>query len=177
MEKISTEEESLTSKINELNLRNDSSQREYRRIRGDKEKLMVEDNIMKLEIKRLREMLFSRADGVLDLEVRRQHLETSIKERRAEIAIHLDMLRSQLRSADDERQQYNSELQSRTAQIDKLAKRYEIVMVAMAPPEGEEEKSQAYYVIKAAQEKETLQRQGDELDAKIRKAEKVRKCC
>ena len=71
-----------------------------------------------------------------------------MKERRNEIMIHTDMLRAQIRAADDERQQISSELHERISKIDKLRKRYEILMVAMAPPEGEEEKSQAYYVIK-----------------------------
>ena len=43
---------------------------------------------------------------------------------------------------------YSGELQARIAKIDRLRKRYEILMVSMSPPEGEEEHSQTYYVIK-----------------------------
>ena len=42
----------------------------------------------------------------------------------------------------------SGELHERISKIDKLRKRYEILVVAMSPPEGEEEQSQAYYVIK-----------------------------
>jgi len=50
--------------------------------------------------------------------------------------------------------------------------KYETVMAKTAKDEGGEQHSQAYYVLKAAQAREELQRQGDELDAKIRKAER-----
>ncbi|XP_064639257.1 coiled-coil domain-containing protein 39-like [Lineus longissimus] len=172
LEKSGKEKADLTSKIEELTLYNDSSQRELKRLINGKQDRMVDENILKLELKRLRDNLNNRADEVMSQEKRKLQLETAMKERRHEINIHTDMLTAQLRAADTERQQISSELHERISKIDKLRKRYEILMVAMAPPEGEEDKSQAYYVIKAAQEKEELQREGDDLDAKIRKAEK-----
>lgn len=48
-----------------------------------------------------------------------------------------------------------------------LAARYEVLVGRVKKEEGEE-RSQAYYVIKAAQEREQLQREGDQLDAQIR---------
>ena len=67
---------------------------------------------------------------------------------------------------------HSSELHKHISKIDRLRKRYEIISVSMNPPEGEEQHSQAYYVIKAAQEREELQRHGDDLDSRIKKAEK-----
>lgn len=173
LEKDRAERSGLTSKIEELHLHNDSSQRELKKLITDKQDMMVDENILKLEVKRLRDQLHEKADKVMTLEMRQQQLETAMSERREEIHIHKDMLNAQLKAAEQERSQISAELHDRISKIDKLRKRYEILMVSMSPPEGEgEERSQAYYVIKAAQEKEELQREGDELDAKIRKAEK-----
>ena len=96
-----------------------------------------------------------------------------MKERSKEINVHKDMITSQIKANELDRQtvryncnyhctcvqttpflywfqflSYSSELHSRISKIDRLRKRYEMVMVAMAPPEGEEEHSQTYYVIK-----------------------------
>ncbi|KAK2144272.1 hypothetical protein LSH36_772g01071 [Paralvinella palmiformis] len=172
LEKSTSEKDSLTSKIEELDLHNDSSQRELANVINIKQELMVEENLMKLQLKRIRDRLNDKADQVYDLEHRKLQLETAMKERRHEIDIHTEMLTAQLKAGNEEKSQISLELHERIAKIDKLRKRYEILMVSMAPPEGEEEHSQAYYVIKAAQDKEELQREGDELDAKIRKAEK-----
>jgi len=172
LELTHTDKDDHTVKIDELNLYNDNSEVELKRIIKSKQNLMVDENLLKLEIKKLRELLNSRADDVMSLEKRKLQLDTAMKERHEEIRIHKEMLTAQVKATDEERQQISAELHERISKIDKLKKRYEILMVSMAPPEGEEEKSQAYYVIKAAQEKEELQREGDDLDARIRKAEK-----
>uniref|UniRef100_G3SKJ1 Coiled-coil domain-containing protein 39 n=1 Tax=Gorilla gorilla gorilla TaxID=9595 RepID=G3SKJ1_GORGO len=170
--KNSDEKQSLMTKINELNLFIDRSEKELDRAKGFKQDLMIEDNLLKLEVKRTREMLHSKAEEVLSLEKRKQQLYTAMEERTEEIKVHKTMLASQIRYVDQERENISTEFRERLSKIEKLKNRYEILTVVMLPPEGEEEKTQAYYVIKAAQEKEELQREGDCLDAKINKAEK-----
>ncbi|XP_005069770.1 coiled-coil domain-containing protein 39 [Mesocricetus auratus] len=170
--KNNDEKQSLLNKINELHLFVDRSEKELTKARATKQDLMIEDNLLKLEVKRTREMLYSKAEEVLSLEKRKQQLHTAMEERAEEIKVHKAMLASQIRYVDQQRQTVSAEFHERLSKIDKLKNRYEILTVVMLPPEGEEEKTQAYYVIKAAQEKEELQREGDSLDAKINKAEK-----
>lgn len=85
------------------------------------------------------------------------------------------MLRVAIKAAEEERHSACAELRDRVSKVEKLKRRYEILVTQFAPSEegGDgEEHSQAYYVIKAAQRREELQREGDELDAAIRKCEK-----
>ncbi len=63
------------------------------------------------------------------------------------------------------------ELRERATRIDQLKKKYEVLVMTIAPSGGDdgdgEQHSQAYYLVKAAQEREELQHQGDELDIKV----------
>jgi chromosome segregation ATPase len=172
LEQGQKEKASLDEKIDDINLHIDTTQRELRRVVAAKEDQMVDENIVKLEVKRLRDTLFSHAGEVHSLEWRKLELQTAMTERNREVGQHKAMLRAQCKALEAERQATSSEVHERISKIDKLRKRYEIITVAMMPPEGEEEHSQAYYVIKAAQEREELQRKGDDYDSKIRKAEK-----
>ncbi|CAG5119054.1 unnamed protein product, partial [Candidula unifasciata] len=169
---IQADNKDMLSKTEELNLYNDSAEAELKHSIQIKQGLMVDENLLKLKIRKLQDLLNSKVDGIMSLEKRKLQLNTAMKERHLEIKIHKEMLQAQIKATDEERQQISAELHERISKIDKMRKRYEIYTVSMAPPEGEEERSQAYYVIKAAQEKEELQREGDDLDARIRKAEK-----
>lgn len=84
---------------------------------------MVDENILKLEMKRMRDNLNVKSDQVLSLEKRRLQLETAMKERRNEIDIHTDILRAQLKAGVEEKSQISAELHERISKIDKLRKR------------------------------------------------------
>ena len=84
---------------------------------------MVDKNVLKLETRRLRRLLYSKADEVLTLEQRKLQLTTAMQERHREIEVHKDMLLAQMKSANEERSQISAELHERISMIDKLRKR------------------------------------------------------
>ena len=130
----------------------------------EKEESLVDENVLRLEIRKLRSFLNNRADEVYSLETRQIQLQLLLEERTKEIEIHRDILRFQLKASEEERYKVHNELRDRVSKVEKLKRRYEILMSQFASGETDEEKTQAYYVVKAAQDREKLQREGDELD-------------
>merc|ERR1712188_101498 len=126
----------------------------------------------RLEVKRLRQQLNTKAENLYSLENRKQQLHISMEEREKEIEVHQEVLKAQFRSQEEERHKTAIELAERKQKIYNLKMKYENVQNKVKKEDGGEQHSQAYYVLKAAQDKEEMQRKGDELDDKIRRAER-----
>eukprot|EP00039_Didymoeca_costata_P010308 m.138697 g.138697 ORF g.138697 m.138697 type:complete len:982 (-) comp14780_c0_seq5:948-3893(-) len=160
-------------KLDELMLEIKRAEEDLSNLTSQKQDQMVNENILKLELRRRRKQLNRRADEVMTLEQQQVYLKSSMDERFEEIQIHKDILEAQLRTAKDQRSAITRDLKERSVKIDQLRKRHEIVVMTSAPadPSGER-KSQAFLLVQAAHEREELQNRGDELDEKIRKGEK-----
>lgn len=168
-EMLSNKKHVLTEKIGELELANRMMDDELKKDVKSKEELTVQNDVLRLEVRRLRGLLSLKADAVCSLENRKQQLALSLEERKEEISVHRDVLRAELRTLQDEKHNITMDLRSRELAVDRLKSRYETACQTKGEDEGH---SQSYYIIKAAQKREELRRKGDEYDADIRKCER-----
>ena len=163
--------------IQELKLQNEMMQVEYDSLIKKKESVLLSHDFMKLEVRKLKDTVKDEADKVVGLENKKSQLEMSLEEREKEINVHKDILNSELKCAEEERHKVAVELQERKNSVKNLKIKYE-GLIEKNKSNTEEwksatEHSQAYYVIKAVQEREELQHYGDDLDGKIKKCEKM----
>ena len=168
----------LTHVIEELELENIMSAQDLQKVIVKKEGVLVQHDLMKLEIKKLYDKLVNKANDVFKKENRLYQLELSIKEREQEIQVHKEILVAEHKSAEEERHKSAMELSQKLIKVNNLKLKYESI-VQKNKKSGDDdsgigEHSQAYYVIKTAQEREELARQKDEMQGKIRKMQKDR---
>ncbi|KAH8056161.1 hypothetical protein JL720_14228 [Aureococcus anophagefferens] len=114
------QQEELEARITELELENNSAEQSLKAQQQQEEEAMVQNDIMRLELKRLRDALSQRADKVFTLENRKQQLKLSMQERKKEIAVHKEVQAAQLRHTEEERHK---------AQIEAAQKREELQRV------------------------------------------------
>uniref|UniRef100_A0A7S4M111 Coiled-coil domain-containing protein 39 n=1 Tax=Guillardia theta TaxID=55529 RepID=A0A7S4M111_GUITH len=171
---LNNEKSSLDDKAHELQLENEVVARTWRTCIKQKEEYIVQHDLLKLEVKKLRDRLNDRADEVSGLQNRKFQLQKTMEERTLEVKAQQEVLRSDLKMAQEELHTVVMELRDREMKAGTLQKKLDLLNDKMRAELGgeEERKSPAYYVVLRAQEREELQKEGDELDARIQKAEK-----
>jgi chromosome segregation ATPase len=154
----------LTHAIEELQIENTKASQNVNKIIKYKEETLVQHDLMKLEIKKLHDRLVMEANQVFTEENKLYQLEISIKDREKEIQVHKEILVAEHKEAEEERHKAAMELSQKLIRANNLKLKYESLLQRNKKSGDNEsddvgEHSQAYYIIKTAQEKEELQRQ------------------
>jgi hypothetical protein len=117
----------MSAKISELVLENGSSENSLRVLLREKEELLVQHDLQKLEVKRMRDILHARSDEVFTLENREFQLKKSMEERKREISVHRDVQRAQVKVAEEERHKISVEFSEGEMRVKKLQAKFETV--------------------------------------------------
>ena len=167
-EKLEEMNKDLDTKLHELRIDQDSLDKSTIKARRQKETVLVQLNMLRLQVEKLADQVATKADEIISLENRRQQLQLSMQERMYEIDGHIAALRTQLKTEEEAKHSAIIELQDRKKRANTLAKKYETFM-AKYQVDGEQV-SQSYQVIKFTQEREAITKRGDELEEQVKTA-------
>ena len=166
--KLEENQRDLDTRLTELRLDQDSLDKSTIKARSQKESVLVQINMLRLQVEKLSEQVNLKCDELISLENRRQQLQLSMAERVAEIDAHLAALRVQVKTEEEARHNAVIELQDRKKRCETLSAKYQVLM-GKYKVDGEEV-SQSYHLIKFTQEREEMARKGDSLEEQVKKA-------
>ena len=163
----------LSEAIVDVELEITACELNLKKLVAEKEEDMVSHDLVRLEVRRLRDILRNKIEEVIQLENKRENLFNEMLVKKEEKHIQKDVQIAQLRVCEDERHKSAVELGQRRIASEKMQLKYEALVKAHGNDRNdEEENSPVYHLISAAQQRAELQREGDLLDAEIYKREK-----
>jgi len=139
----------------------------------NKEETMISHDTMRLDVRRLRDTLWNQTGEVQSLEAKRDQFLMSMAEKKRELKLESDIQSTKMRFAEEERHKNALELAQRRIVVEKLKAKFEVLRRGgFGGDNPESEHSQVHLLITMAQRREELQREGDNLDRKIREKQK-----
>lgn len=141
-----------SEKVSELDLITDTNEKALKSLLKTKCDMMAHVKVLKTEEKNMMELLLNKTDENFSFERTKLELEKAIKVREDEIREFMNLMKKQVKLSEQERQRFAMEMNQKLDMLNKMKTQFEVKFFLVA----EEDKSQAYYIIKAAQEKEEL---------------------
>ncbi|CAH1955933.1 unnamed protein product [Acanthoscelides obtectus] len=132
----------------------------------------VEENMMLLRIDQLENEKKKEEKHIFSLETLRLSLDQAIQERQIEIDTKQTVMLAKRRNLDEERGRLRADVALVRVKIEHIKKKYHVACGNLGRDEDGNPLTVAHFRIRNAQEKFMLQQQGDDLDKKIRTAEK-----
>ena len=165
-------QEVIKERINEINLEISSCENSLKNKIIEKEELSVKFDLVRADIVRSRDLLLSQTKRVAELEEKKRTSKSNTMTRKRDLLLKKDMRIAEKRALEEERHHNALELAQRKVVEEKLRSKYEVLTNARMEQTDSSENSHIYKLIRAAQRKEELQIEGDELDRKIQVKEK-----
>uniref|UniRef100_A0A1B0GH82 Coiled-coil domain-containing protein 39 n=1 Tax=Lutzomyia longipalpis TaxID=7200 RepID=A0A1B0GH82_LUTLO len=163
--------ERLTNRLKEMQLRCESGEKKVRQQTVANQEKLVEQSILKMKTQQFERQLENQSERKFNFEKHRLELEMAIDQRFLDIEAHRKVLWAKRKHLGDERQHLRAEVGDRSVKIESLKKRYELIEDVLRRNEDGSAMSPIQIRIRAAQEKQILLKEGNELNAKVLKAE------
>ncbi|XP_063902797.1 coiled-coil domain-containing protein 39 [Zophobas morio] len=162
----------LKDKMQHQNLSYEGGQKQLQTLKASIQEKQVEENILRLRVNQLNKAMKKEEKSIYSMKKFKLTLEQATQERLIEISTNKDILLVKRRNLSEDKGRLKCDIAERRIKLEQFQKKYDITLMTMGKDEDGQTLSITHFKIKNAQEKFLLQQEGDELDIKIKTAEK-----